>query len=193
MTSKLHYTIALFRATASLKQMFERITFNLDFTYHCKKLRLLDSKHLISFVIPTKNEAGYLPRLLTTINYIAQVCKIPIETIVVDYMSIDGTPDIAKKMGSKVIEADKPGIGYASYVGVLSAKGDIVIRTDADAIMTPSAVYETIKFLQIAEGVHKQSFMRFDVEIDTLDNILNKLGIGRIDLMKENRYRGLCL
>jgi glycosyltransferase involved in cell wall biosynthesis len=173
--------------------MFERITFNLDFTYHCKKLRLLDSKHLISFVIPTKNEAGYLPRLLTTINYIAQVCKIPIETIVVDYMSIDGTPDIAKKMGSKVIEADKPGIGYASYVGVLSAKGDIVIRTDADAIMTPSAVYETIKFLQIAEGVHKQSFMRFDVEIDTLDNILNKLGIGRIDLMKENRYRGLCL
>jgi len=43
------------------------------------------------------------------------------------------------------------------------------------------------------EGVHKQSFMRFDVEIDTPDNILNKLGIGRIDLMKENRYRGLCL
>jgi glycosyltransferase involved in cell wall biosynthesis len=125
--------------------MFERITFNLDFTYHCEKLRLLDSKHLISFVIPTKNEAGYLPRLLTSINYIAQVCKIPIETIVVDYMSIDGTPDIAKKMGSKVIEADKPGVGYASYVGVLSAKGDIVIRTDADVIMTPSAVYETIK------------------------------------------------
>jgi hypothetical protein len=28
---------------------------------------------------------------------------------------------------------------------VLSAKGDIVIRTDADVIMTPSAVYETIK------------------------------------------------
>jgi len=68
----------------------------------------------------------------------------------VDYMSIDGTPDIAKKMGSKVIEADKPSVGYASYVGVLSAKGNIVIRTDADVIMTPSAVYETIKFLQIA-------------------------------------------
>jgi len=34
------------------------------------------------------------------------------------------------------------------------------------------------------EGVHKQSFYGFDVETDTLDNILNKLGIGRIDLMK---------
>jgi len=61
MTSKLHYTTALFRATASLKHMFERITFNLDFTYHCEKLRLLDSKHLISFVIPTKTKPGIYP------------------------------------------------------------------------------------------------------------------------------------
>jgi glycosyltransferase involved in cell wall biosynthesis len=145
MTSKLYYAIALFRAIASLRQMFERITFNLDFTYHCEKLRLLDNKPLISFVIPTKNEARYLPNLLTSINYIAQVCKIPIETIVVDYMSINGTPDIAKKMRAKVIEVDKPGVGYASYIGVLSAKGDIIIRTDADVIMTPSAIQETIK------------------------------------------------
>jgi FkbM family methyltransferase len=34
------------------------------------------------------------------------------------------------------------------------------------------------------EGVHKQSFMRFNVEIDTLDNMLSSLGIERIDLMK---------
>jgi len=34
------------------------------------------------------------------------------------------------------------------------------------------------------EGVSKQSFMGFAVEIDTLDNMLNKLGIERIDLMK---------
>jgi glycosyltransferase involved in cell wall biosynthesis len=152
MTSKLYYVIALFRAIASLRQMFERITFNLDFTYRCEKLRLLYNKPLISFVIPTKNEARYLPSLLTSINYIAQVCRIPIETIVVDYMSIDGTPDIAKKMRAKVIEVDKPGVGYASYVGVLSAKGDIVIRTDADVIMTPSAIYETIKVFTNSSG-----------------------------------------
>ena len=34
------------------------------------------------------------------------------------------------------------------------------------------------------KGVHKQSFMRFNVEIDTLDNILSNLSIERIDLMK---------
>jgi glycosyltransferase involved in cell wall biosynthesis len=142
--SKLNYAIALLKAIALLRRMFERIAFNLNFEYHCRKLREIDDKPFISFVVPTRNEARYLPKLLMSINYIAQVCGVPTETIVVDYSSEDGTPDIAKKMGAKVVEVDKPGVGYASYVGVLSAKGDIIIRTDADVIMTPSAIRETI-------------------------------------------------
>ncbi len=145
MNSKFDYAIALLKTIASLRQMFERITYNLRFEYHCRKLREIDDKPFISFVVPTRNEAGYLPKLLTSINYIALVCKVPIETVVVDYRSEDGTPDIARKMGAKVVEVDKPGVGYASYVGVLSSKGDIIIRTDADVIMTPSAIQETIK------------------------------------------------
>jgi glycosyltransferase involved in cell wall biosynthesis len=125
--------------------MFERIAFNLNFEYHCRRLREIDDKPFISFVVPTRNEARYLPKLLTSINYITQVCKVPIETVVVDYRSEDGTPDIARKMSAKVVEIDKPGVGYASYVGVLSTRGDIIIRTDADVIMTPSAIQETIK------------------------------------------------
>jgi len=147
MSLKLNYAIALFKALTSLKQIFERIAFNLNFRYHCEKLRKLNNKPFISFVVPTRNEARYLPRLLTSINYVTQVCRVPAETIVADYMSIDGTPDIAKKMGARVLEIDKPGVGYASYIGVLSAKGDILIRTDADVIMTPSAIQETIKVL----------------------------------------------
>jgi glycosyltransferase involved in cell wall biosynthesis len=125
--------------------MFERIAYNLCLEYHCRKLREMGNKPFISFVVPTRNEAEHLPKLLMSINYIAQVCKVPIETIIVDYRSEDGTPDIAKKMSAKVVEVDKPGVGYASYIGVLNAKGDIIIRTDADVIMTPSAIQETIK------------------------------------------------
>jgi glycosyltransferase involved in cell wall biosynthesis len=145
MSLKLNYAIALLKALTSLKQMFERIAFNLNYGYHCERLRQLNNKPLISFVVPTRNEARYLPRLLTSINYITQVCRVSAETIVVDYRSKDGTPNIAKKMGARVLEVDKPGVGYASHVGVLNAKGDIVIRTDADVIMTPSAIYETIR------------------------------------------------
>jgi len=125
--------------------MFERIEFNLDFPYHCKKLIEIGNKPFISFVVPTKNEVKYLPRLLTSINYITQLCNVPTETIVVDYMSTDGTPNVARNMGARVVEVDRPGVGYASYVGTLNARGDIVIRTDADVVMTPSAVSEVIR------------------------------------------------
>ena len=49
-------------------------------------------------------------------------------------------------MNAKVVEVDKSGVGYVSYKGVLNAKGDIIIRTDADVIMTPSAIREPSRF-----------------------------------------------
>jgi hypothetical protein len=54
-------------------------------------------------------------------------------------------PDVAKKMNANVTEVDKPGVGYAFYIGVLRVKDDVTIRTDADVIMTLSATYETIR------------------------------------------------
>ena len=36
-------------------------------------------------------------------------------------------------------------MGYASHIGTLEAKGDIIIRTDADVFMTPSAILEVVK------------------------------------------------
>jgi hypothetical protein len=71
MNLKLNYVIALLKAIVSLRQMFERIVFNLDFEYHCRKLKELNGKPFISFVVPTRNEAKYLPKLLTSLNYIA--------------------------------------------------------------------------------------------------------------------------
>jgi cellulose synthase/poly-beta-1,6-N-acetylglucosamine synthase-like glycosyltransferase len=108
MDSKLDYAIASLKTIVSLRQMFKRIAYNLSFEYHCRKLREIGSKPFISFVVPTRNETGYLPKLLKSINYVALVCKVPIETVVVDYRSEDGTPDIARKMGAKVVEVDKP-------------------------------------------------------------------------------------
>jgi len=145
MGSEHQYVIASFNAIVSLRRMFERIAFNLNFQYYCEKFKEMSNKPFISFVVPTKNEVEYLPRLLTSINYITQFCKIPIETIVVDYMSTDGTPNVARNMGARVIEVDKPGVGYASYIGTLSARGDVIIRTDADVVITPSAIHEVVR------------------------------------------------
>jgi glycosyltransferase involved in cell wall biosynthesis len=135
----------LVRGIATIDEMFNRIAYNLDFKRHCDELRHLQHKYMISFVVPTKNEAAYIPKLLWSINYLVERCGISAETIVVDYKSIDGTVKLARKMGAKVIESTRPGIGYASYIGVLNAMGDIIIRTDADVIMTPSAIKDVLE------------------------------------------------
>jgi len=80
-----------------------------------------------------------------SIAYISNVCKVPTEVIVVDFQSTDDTPKIARKYGAKIIEVDKAGVGYATYVGVAEASGDIIVRTDADTIITPSAMWSLLK------------------------------------------------
>ncbi|MEM3551212.1 MAG: glycosyltransferase [Candidatus Bathyarchaeia archaeon] len=92
---------------------------------------------LVSIIIPTKNEAKNIQRLIKSLR-----CSHHknIEIIVVDYMSNDGTQSIARSLGAYVIDVDKPGVGYASFVGTSEAKGDIIIRTDADAIFPPHII-----------------------------------------------------
>jgi len=139
--------IAPAQALVTLREMLERINYNLEFKRHCEKLKRFSNKPLLSFIVPTKNEALNLRRLLLSLKYITDVCEVVNEILVIDYMSTDGTPKIAKEMGARVINVDKPGVGYASYIGVLNAHGDIIIRTDADVIMTPSAIYHVMRAL----------------------------------------------
>ncbi|HYW82037.1 MAG TPA: glycosyltransferase, partial [Spirochaetia bacterium] len=55
---------------------------------------------MVSIVIPTFNEAAYLPRLLSSIS--AQDFR-DREIIVADNGSRDGTRDVAKKHGARVV------------------------------------------------------------------------------------------
>ncbi len=79
----------------------------------------------ISLIIPTKNEAGNLQRVLDTIpKYIDEI-------IVIDAYSKDGTIEIARKNNCKIF-FDNHGKGSAVLVGVKKATGDFVIMMDAD-------------------------------------------------------------
>ncbi|MEM1570218.1 MAG: glycosyltransferase [Thermoproteota archaeon] len=86
-------------------------------------------------VVPTRNEANKIPILLKSIR---QSHHKNLEILVADYMSGDGTPQIARSLGARVIDVDKLCIGSASFLAVNEAKGDIIVRTDADAIFPPN-------------------------------------------------------
>jgi len=85
----------------------------------------------VSVVIPVKNEEENLPRLLKSLRE-QDFPKKEFEVIVVDNNSTDKTVLVAKKFGARVVFEPRQGIPYARDTGGRSAKGEIIIGTDAD-------------------------------------------------------------
>ncbi|MCL6557714.1 MAG: glycosyltransferase family 2 protein [Firmicutes bacterium] len=90
---------------------------------------------MLSVVIPAYNEEKRLPATL------AELRKRPVpgecEIIVVDDGSTDGTATIAEKTCCRVIRQPvNSGKGAAVKAGVLAARGDLILVTDAD-LATP--------------------------------------------------------
>jgi glycosyltransferase involved in cell wall biosynthesis len=86
----------------------------------------------VSVVIPTLNEAVRLPPLLEALNN--QVLK-PDEIIVADAGSKDGTQQIAREYGARVVKGGRPGPGRNA--GAKAAKSDLLFFLDADVMPRP--------------------------------------------------------
>ena len=82
-----------------------------------------------AIVIPARNEAAALGQVLAEIPR-----GLAHEIIVVDNGSTDGTADVARRGGARVVTEPTPGYGRACLAGVaaLDAASDIVVFMDAD-------------------------------------------------------------
>lgn len=85
---------------------------------------------MISVIIPTLNEGKVIKRCLESLS--RQTFK-DFEIVVVDSGSTDGTLEIIKKYGGRVIYEPKRGVALARNRGVKGSKGDIVVHTDGDS------------------------------------------------------------
>lgn len=85
---------------------------------------------LISVVIPALNEAAVIGACLGSLA--EQDYGGPVEVIVVDNGSSDGTSDIARTHGALVLAEPRPGVCHARQRGTAAARGEIVVSTDAD-------------------------------------------------------------
>lgn len=92
------------------------------------------SKPSVSVVIPAYNEEKYIEKVLQSLTL--QTYK-DFEVIVVDNNSSDSTGKIARKYGARVIFQKKRGLPLARQTGFMIAKGDIIVSTDADAVVQP--------------------------------------------------------
>ena len=100
----------------------------------------------VSVIIPTHNEAQAIQRVLADLPP-----DLTTEVIVVDSNSQDGTPDIAARMGARVIREPRRGYGRACLTGLAAADSpDIVVFLDGDYSDRPSEL--PILLAPIVEG-----------------------------------------
>nr|MBA2505086.1 glycosyltransferase family 2 protein [Thermoleophilaceae bacterium] len=81
-------------------------------------------------VLPVLDEAEALPWVLD---------RMPagFQPIVVDNGSTDGSGDIARSLGARVVEEPRPGFGAACFAGLGAARSDLVCFMDCDGSLDP--------------------------------------------------------
>jgi len=88
----------------------------------------------VSVIIPTHNEAGAIELVLGDLP-----SNLTTEIIVVDSNSNDGTPEIAARMGARVVQEPRRGYGRACLTGMAAASSaDIIVFLDGDYSDRPS-------------------------------------------------------
>jgi glycosyltransferase involved in cell wall biosynthesis len=100
----------------------------------------------VSVIIPTHNEAQAIERVLEDLP-----SDLTTEVIVVDSDSNDGTPEIAARMGARVVQEPRRGYGRACLTGLATANSpDVVVFLDGDYSDRPAEL--PILLAPITEG-----------------------------------------
>lgn len=82
-------------------------------------------------VLPCRDEAAALPALLAEVPDRFRV-------IVVDNGSCDGTAEVARALGARVVVESRPGYGAAVRAGVAAAEAEFVAVMDGDGSFDPA-------------------------------------------------------
>lgn len=109
------------------------------------------SPQRVSVVIPCYNEALYLPRVLAAL---ARQTHAPLEILIVDGGSRDGTVDLVRQWAEahpavpvRVLHNPQRHIPHALNLGIAAARGEIIIRLDGHSLPAPDYVECCLKAL----------------------------------------------
>ncbi len=100
----------------------------------------------VSIVMPCLNEADTLEACIVKAQSAFQQHHIDGEVVVADNGSTDGSPDIARQLGARVVPVVAKGYGNALMGGISAARGRFIIMGDAD---------DSYDFLEVPKFVEK--------------------------------------
>jgi glycosyltransferase involved in cell wall biosynthesis len=84
-------------------------------------------------ILPVLNEREAIP-------WVLERMEPGFTPIVVDNGSSDGSGDLARSLGARVVEAAVPGFGSACWTGLLAAQAEVVCFMDCDGSLDPGAL-----------------------------------------------------
>nr|MCR5372336.1 glycosyltransferase family 2 protein [Solobacterium sp.] len=95
-------------------------------------------KPKISVIIPACNAQKYISEAIDSVS--AASTSIPLEIIVVNDGSTDGTSDIVSSMNAILLEKEKGGAASARNAGLKASSGELIAFLDADDVYAPDAL-----------------------------------------------------
>jgi glycosyltransferase involved in cell wall biosynthesis len=145
----------------------------------------------VSVVIPTLNEARNLEHVFAAFPAGLH------EVILVDGHSVDGTPDVARRLRPdvRVITQTRSGKGNALACGFAAATGDIIVMIDADGSTDPAEIPRFVAALTAGADFAKGS--RFapgagSTDITPLRKLGNRMLGLAVNALYGTNYSDLC-
>ena len=105
------------------------------------------SPRAVSFIVPAYNEERLLGPTLDAIHAAARGVGYSYEIVVANDASSDGTPDIAREHGARVVDCEYRQIARVRNAGARASTGDIVIFVDADTMISAAVVRASLAAL----------------------------------------------
>lgn len=148
----------------------------------------------LSAVVVAQNSAPVLERCLASLRFADEI-------VVVDGLSHDGTPDLARKLGARVVSHQWTGYSAQKQFAIDQAVGDWVFLCDTDEEVTaPLAgeITETIKQSSAAEGYRvkrRNQFLGDWIEVGpwTVDVELRLFKRGRGRMTNSSVHEGVAV
>lgn len=102
----------------------------------------MNHRQTLTAVVLTKNEARQIGECLDTIRWADEI-------VVIDGESTDGTPEICKRYGARVVVHRFGGdFGEERNLGIDQAHGDWILQLDADDRVTPAFADDVLRILK---------------------------------------------
>jgi len=106
-----------------------------------------------SVIVPAFNEEAYLPRCLTAIRKAEEKLGEPVEIVVGDNLSTDGTARVAAEFGARVVTVEKRCISAVRNQAAAAATGKYLVFNDADNQAMEDVLVEIAKVLDSGKYV----------------------------------------